>query len=118
VGAANGVMELLSVKVWVPAHAAKVTYDATGAKETPPAVANDSEGKPQPWLYTRFARVQALSGDLLVRKLKVGDANPTMNTGDYRVFQSTAEIFQLAYNETVWVAAAAGTADGAVVWGQ
>lgn len=114
----NSILALLSVTEWTPAHAAEVTYDTTGAKETPPQPGNDAFGQPQKQLAYRFARVEAHGADLVVRKLRSGDANPTMGTGDFRVFAGTAEVLQLAYGDSVWVAAAAGTATGAVIWGR
>lgn len=110
--------DLLSVKEWSPAHAAEVTYNTTGAKETPPTPPNDVNGQPLGYMAYRFARVEARSADLCVRKLRSADANPTMGSGDFRVYAGTAETFQLAYGESVWVAAVAGTANGAVIWGR
>lgn len=114
---------LLSVKEWLPAHPAEVTY-SSATQEIPPAlgsatVPNDiPDGKPQTWLLYRFARIEAHSGDLLYAIRKANDAAPTLGSGSFRVLTGTAEVVQLSPGMSIYLQGAVGPTTGAVIWGR
>lgn len=113
-------LALLSVKEWVPAHPAEVSYAAspTVTQETPPQPGNDPQGSRMAYMAFRFARVEAHSGDLLMRVVKLNGAAPTMGTGDIHVSAGTSEVFQLNDGDTVYLQGASGATTGAVIWGR
>ena len=116
---ADSLNELLSVKEWKPAHANKVGYTTTPTVETPPVPPNDSAGAVQPFLAYRFARVQALDGDLLVRLVNAKDTPPgALLDGEYRVTNGTTEVLQMAFGAVLYIGTVTGTVNGAVIWGR
>ena len=120
---ADSINELLSVREWKPAHVNKVAYGTTPIVETPPVPPVDSFGSAQPFLNYRFARVQALDGDLVVRLVNSLDTPPaltpgTLLDGEFRVANGTSEVLQLAYGAKLYIATIAGVTNGVVIWGR
>lgn len=114
-------LQLLSMKDWLAAHASEQTYTSGAAvNEAPPSLptvtaqpANTTETQ----LAYRFARIQAHSGDLLYRRILAGATPPgALGTGDLRVFSGGVEFVQLQPGDSVSVQAVAGTANGAVLF--
>lgn len=121
---ADGVTDLLSVKEWLPANAAEVSYTNLSATQvSPPAsgtatVPVDSDGKVQTQLFWRFGRIQAHDGNLLVGLRKAGDAAPTLSTGNIKVFNGTSETLQIPPGGSLYLQGETAATKGAVIWGR
>lgn len=114
----RALLELLSVAVWSPAHAAQVLYVVGGTLEAPPAVAANPDGTAALGLRWRFVRVQAHDGVLAIT-IDKGGAAAVPGTGSIRIAAGTSETFILPEGSpSVNVAGVGGSVNGALVWGR